>query len=275
MLNFNVNTRYEKTSRILFVGSTFIALTGYLIAAAQSETSGIMEENNVEEVLVLGERFEIDTTIAFDRLTESNSRGAKLYKQGKYHEALPYLLVGARTGFKMSQARVGAIYLGGMGGVPQDIRKGIGWLGVASEPVTAPEIRRMWKRLITSVRSSNRDEVASIVDEYIKLYGRRATGTDCEMTSNTKSLVALLECTLDYEFCRFASDEQKALVGCFSGVAFLCEFIGMNHMAIVESAIGRGPLWSIHRRSSLVKGLLCSRSLLYANIFPRSKEALH
>lgn len=201
------------------------------IAVGQSETRLAFEDGDVEEVLVFGERFEIDTTIAFDRLTESNSRGAKLYKQGKYKEALPYLLVGAKTGFKMSQARVGAIYLGGLGEVEKDVRKGIGWLGVASEPITAPEIRNTWKRVLGNVAEGSKSEVAKIVAEYVALYGRRVTGTECEMTSNTKSLVASLECTLDDEFHRFASDQQKALVGCFSGLPHLCEVVGFNHLA--------------------------------------------
>ena len=209
----------------------FLALVSFVIAGAQSETRPTSVDENVEEVLVLGERFEIDTTIAFDRLTESNSRGAKLYKQGKYKEALPYLLAGAKTGFKMSQARAGAIYLGGLGGVKKDLRKGIGWLGVASEPVTAPEIRNMWTSVLKNVSADSKGEVAKIVAEYVKLYGRKVTGTECEMTSNTKSLVARLECTLDDEFHRFASDEQKALVGCFSGVPHLCEVVGFNHLA--------------------------------------------
>lgn len=210
-------------------------------AYSDNETSSTPNTDDVEEVLVLGERFEIDTTIAFDRLTESNGKAAKLYKQGKYKEALPYLLVGAKSGFKMSQARVGAIYLGGLGGVQKDFRKGIGWLGVASEPITSPEIRQVWKRVLKSVPSSNKDKVAAIVADYVSLYGSDATGTECEMTANTKSFVARLECTLDDEFHRFASEDTKAIVGCFSGIRHLCEVAGLNHIAIAQSAIGGGP----------------------------------
>lgn len=231
----------QSTLRCVAWGFICVVLLCSQIAFAQSETRPSSEEDDVEEVLVLGERFEIDTTIAFDRLTESNSRGAKLYKQGKYKEALPYLLVGAKTGFKMSQARAGAIYLGGLGGVQKDVRKGIGWLGVASEPITAPEIRNKWKHVLKNVSEHRKGEVAKIVAEYVALYGSKVTGTECEMTSNTKSLVARLECTLDDEFYRFASEDQKALVGCFSGVTHLCEVVGLNHMAIAQSAIGRGP----------------------------------
>ena len=214
----------------------------YLSTAADDESSTVSSRDNVEEVVVTGETFEIDTTVAFERLTESNGKGAKLYKQGKYKEALPYLLVGAKTGFKMSQARVGAIYLGGLGGVQKDFRKGVGWLGVASEPITAPEIRNTWKRVLKNVPSSNKDEVTAIVAAYVSLYGSGATGTECEMTANTKSFISSLECTLDDEFYLFASDQHKALVGCFSGVRHLCRTAGFNHLAELDLVSGnQGP----------------------------------
>ena len=235
-----MNSRYKETSRVLIVGFMFLVLLYYPIAIAQNEERPASKKDNVEEVLVLGERFEIDTTVAFDRLTESNDRGARLYKQGKYKEALPYLLVGAQTGFKMSQARVGAIYLGGLGDVKKDMRKGIGWLGVASEPITAPEIRNTWKRVLKNVSEDSKGEVAEIVAEYVALYGRKVTGTACEMTANTKSFVARLECTIVDEFDRFASDQHKAMVGCFSGIRDLCVVAGLNRLGNPGGG-GQGP----------------------------------
>ena len=237
-----MHTTERAISNFLFAILICFALLNFQIVVAQSEMKPASENGDVEEVLVLGERFEINTTIAFDRLTESNSRGAKLYKQGKYKEALPYLLVGAKTGFKMSQARAGAIYLGGLGDVEKDMRKGIGWPGVASEPITAPAIRNTWKRVPKNVSEDSRGEVAKIVAEYVALYGREVTGTDCEMTSNPKSLVARLECTFDDEFDRFASDQHKAIVGCFSGVRDLCVGAGLNHLGSPGGTLGdQGP----------------------------------
>ena len=90
-----MNSRYKKRSRVLIVACILFAFLNYPIAVAKSEKKPVSMTDNVEEVLVFGVRFEIDTTIAFDRLMESNDRGARLYKQGKYKEALPYLLVGA------------------------------------------------------------------------------------------------------------------------------------------------------------------------------------
>ena len=207
---------------------------------AENDSNRVTDEKNIEEVFIVGERFEIDTAIAFDRLTDSNSRGAKLYKQGKYKEALPYLLVGAKTGFKMSQARLGAIYIGGLGGVQKNLEQGIGWLGVASEPITSPEIRMMWKRVLSNVSEESRGKVSAIVDKFIATYGRKATRTACEMTANTKSFVARLECTLDDEYYLFASDDHKTVVGCMSGVRSLCVAAGLNHLGGFDGTMGSG-----------------------------------
>ena len=180
----------------------------------------------VEEVVVHGQRFEIDSTVAFKRLTEANGRGARLYKQGKYAEALPYLLVGARVGFKMSQARVGTIYLHGLGSVKKDVAKGIGWMGAASEPTTAPTIRRTWNRILASVKDGQMPHVERIVAAYRAKYGSSATGTNCEMTSNTKSFIARLDCSLTDELFKFASNEQKAMIACVTGDPSNCMGVG-------------------------------------------------
>lgn len=180
----------------------------------------------VEEVVVQGQRFVIDSTVAFERLTEANGRGARLYKQGKYAEALPFLLVGARVGFKMSQARVGAIYLHGLGSVEKDVTKGIGWMGVASEPTTAPTIRRTWKQILSSVREDQIPLVEQIVAAYIAKYGSGATGTNCEMKSNTKSFISRLDCSLTDELFKYASHEQKAMIACVTGDPTNCMGVG-------------------------------------------------
>lgn len=171
-------------------------------------------EGHIEELIVTGERFEIDTSLAFERLTVANDKGARLYKNGKYREALPYLLVGARTGFKMSQARVGTIYLKGLGNVPKNVEKGLGWLGVASQPTTAPEIRRVWKQIMASVPEHQLPLVDEIVADYVDKYGIEATGTKCRMKSNTKSFIARLDCDLSDELLKFASVEQKQMITC-------------------------------------------------------------
>ena len=211
-----------------------ISLVGFVTYAAESESIQSATDENIEEIVVTGERFKVDTEIAFQNLTRSNGEGAKLYKQGRYREALPYLLVGAKTGFKMSQARVGAIYLKGLGDVPKDVRKGLGWLGVASEPMTSPGIRNAWKKVLRHVPKDRLPEVEAIVKTYRENYGTLATGTRCEMTSNARSRIARLECTLNDELFMFATANQTHMIGCFSNRGELglgmCRATGLEHL---------------------------------------------
>ena len=227
-------------ARIVF--ALVMLFVGFVSYAGESEQFQSATNEDVEEVVVKGERFKIDTEIAFQNLTRSNGEGAKLYKQGRYREALPYLLVGAKTGFKMSQARVGAIYLQGLGEVPKDVRQGLGWLGVASEPMTSPGIRNAWKQVIRSVPKDRMPEV----ETYRELYGTSATGTRCEMTSNTKSIISQLECTLDDELFKFATANQINMIGCFStrpdlGLG-MCRAAGLEHIeGDLDHIVGTSP----------------------------------
>ena len=53
----------------------------------------------------------------------------------------------AKRGFKTAQARLAYIYLHGLGGIPYDPVRGVGWLSVAASPETMPWIRRYSKRI--------------------------------------------------------------------------------------------------------------------------------
>lgn len=218
----------------LLVGSAMLCL----VVGTSSSAREANDERHMEEIIVKGERIVIDTRIAFERLTESNAKGARLYKHKKYKEALPYLLHGAQVGFKMSQARLGTIYLYGLGGVERDVEKGIGWLGVASEPRTSPEIRNMWRKVDAQIPENYRPHALSIIDTYREKYGVNATGTACEMVPNTKSFVSRLECSLNDELFRFASDEEKHAIACFTELLPTgCPIQGYGLDAFVDLAI--------------------------------------
>lgn len=177
---------------------------------------GDSQESNLkmEEIVVEGEKFSIETYDGFVNLTESNRKGARLYKEKRYREAIPYLLTGARAGFKMSQARLGAIYLYGLGNVERNLEQGFGWLGVASESPTSPTIMNRWRRIVKEVPEEHTPWLDEIVIEYRRKYGTNATGTECEMTPSTRSMISRLECTLSDEWNRYASDGIKIMVGC-------------------------------------------------------------
>ena len=79
---------------------------------------------------------------------DAAERGGRLYDDGRYAEALPYLAAAAERGFKVAQASLGDIVLNGRGGVPRDTQAGIGWLGVAAESQTLPRIERYFEQSV-------------------------------------------------------------------------------------------------------------------------------
>ena len=85
--------------------------------------------------------------------------------------------------------------------------------------------------------------VEAIVQRYVDRYGTRATGTNCEMKSNTKSFIARLNCSLTDELFKFASAEQKAMIACVTGDPANCIGLGgFEHYsgAYVESISAGG-----------------------------------
>lgn len=98
---------------------------------------------------------------------EAYSRGAELYKEKRFKEALPFLVAAAKRGFKWAQASTADIYLHGRGGVPVDLEAGIGWLGVAAAPRTAHSIVEFYEesRALLPVRYT-----PEAVDEIVETY---------------------------------------------------------------------------------------------------------
>lgn len=206
--------RHRPLVQSVFVGCAVLSL----LFSISSSANELNDPRHMEEIIVKGERIVIDTRVAFEKLTDANAKGARLYKHKEYKEALPFLLQGARVGFKMSQARLGTIYLFGLGDVERDVEQGIGWLGVASEPRTSPEIRNLWLKVEAQIPENFRPHTQSLVESYRDMYGVNATGTKCEMVPNTKSFVSRLECSLSDELFQFASVDEKLSIACFTQI---------------------------------------------------------
>ena len=107
---------------------------------------------------------------------DAANRGTDLYRQKRYKEALPHLLVAARRGFKWPQALAGDIYLHGRGEVPADLEAGIGWLGVAAQQRTSNSIARFYKELLERFTD---DAVEEIVSDYRSNYSNKAHRVAC------------------------------------------------------------------------------------------------
>lgn len=115
---------------------------------------------------------QIPTGAFISQVYEAASRGAELYRQKRYKEALPFLVIAAKRGFKWAQASAADIYLHGRGGVPVDLEAGIGWLGVAAQPRTTNSIIDFYResRALLPERYT-REAVEEIVSNYRSEYG--------------------------------------------------------------------------------------------------------
>ena len=110
-------------------------------------------------------------------------RGGRLYDDGRYAEALPYLTAAAERGFKIPQASLGDILLNGRG-VPRDTQAGIGWLGVAAEPETLSRIGTYFDRAMAQLPTDYRPTANAIVDRYTAAYGNHRHRVACRLYGN-------------------------------------------------------------------------------------------
>lgn len=167
----------------------------------QQETQAQLEDETIiEDMVILGERVDArdpDLSMpAMITLYDTNARGASLYKRERYVEAIPYLRASAEIGFKMAQVRLGSIYWYGLGGVKQDMEKGIGWMGVAASSGASGSITRYYKSALDAVPEESIPTIERIVQEYIIRYGQGATGMDCVHEKTTNSLIREYRCKL-------------------------------------------------------------------------------
>ena len=135
---------------------------------------------DVEEMVVVApiitaqppEFGQIPSGAFISQVYEAASRGAELYREKRYKEALPFLVIAAKRGFKWAQASAADIYLHGRGGAAVDLEAGIGWLGVAAQPRTTNSIMEFYteSRALLPERYTP-EAVEEIVSNYRSEYG--------------------------------------------------------------------------------------------------------
>ena len=146
---------------------------------------------------------------------DAANRGSALYNEGKYKEALPFLVAAARRGFKWAQASAADIYLNGRGGVAPDLEAGIGWLGVAAEPRTAGSISRYFKDSMARLPERyTPDVVQAIVADYSDRYGNAQHRVACRLESDEGRTWSLYFKTLQ---CRFIDEATQCRNLSFDG----------------------------------------------------------
>ena len=161
-----------------------------------------VKRDYIEEVYVEGQAIDparLDL-IDFERIYDIKDKAARDFKLGRYEAAFPHLLMLAKQGFKDAQARVGYIYLHGLGGQQKSNLKALGWLGVASTGTTRPQYRNIFNELMDKVPESQFQNVVATVDDYRGKYDSDKKGVTC--LNSSIQHIRKLTCRYDAEFDR-------------------------------------------------------------------------
>ena len=166
------------------------------------------------------------------RIYRDLAKGKRLYALDQIDEAFPYLLDTAQRGFKDSQARVGHIYLQGLGDIEEDATQGVGWLGVASTGQTSPGIRNYFNDIWKRIPETHVAYFEEVVEDYRSRYGEEATGVVCDLNRPLRSFVKELHCFFEAPL----PEEIRVLLKDFQGSEEAREFIE-ERMAAARQAI--------------------------------------
>ena len=205
-------------ARALVVGVT--AVTASALPAAATENSTPTETANpddVEEVVVSAERLPVPSLVEMRDTYQAQGQGVKHFRRRDYARAYPHLLAAAKRGFKTAQARLGYIYLHGLGGIPYDPVRGIGWLSVAASPETLPWIRRYSKKIWKIVPERYVAELEVVAGRYRSKYGRGATGVSCNRNKAAGTHLTSLTCLFDEEGVHETSMDRDAQIRVWCG----------------------------------------------------------
>ncbi len=182
---------------LLCFAATFAQETEFDAIETAQESS---EDASLEEMVVTGIQDDVLHAFQFDDFHEVNRTGEYYYMTRQYKKAFPYLLASAKRGFKMAQARVGYIYLNGLGEVEKSFPTGIGWLGVAAEPRSDPQIKNYFKRIMRKIPERLQPKVKEVVAAFVERYGPDATGVSCIHTRVAGTHISKLTCNFKKEF---------------------------------------------------------------------------
>ena len=179
-------------------------------------TSVEANPSDVEELVVEGQAVDMsqrESEYYVRSVHASNRMGDRLYRLRKYREAFPHLEAAAKGGFKLAQARLGFIFLHGLNVVEknyENLETGIGWLGVAADGVTHPEIRNYYKTVWKSMDEKWQPYMTQVVEAFIASYGSESNGVSCESARRAGSHIARMRCRFDVESDWTAQDIENA-----------------------------------------------------------------
>ena len=161
-----------------------------------SDNASPSEQEPDEEMIVTAPRPDKGQVPQFEYLLETykaRSKGSLLYRRGKYAESFPYLLVAAKRGFRLAQARVGFLFQQGIG-TPRDGEAAIAWLALAATPDTLPEIMNYFRAQWAKIPPEYIPHLEQLIEEYRDQYGNRENRVVCDMSRKAGTHFKKLTC---------------------------------------------------------------------------------
>ena len=199
-----LSTTLKYLSILLLVSTTHIAIAEE--SALFQDLPGDIEEpldaaldldrEPDEEMIVTAPKPDRGQVPQFEYLLETykaRSKGSLLYRRGKYAEAFPYLLVAAKRGFRLAQARVGFLFQQGIG-TPRDAEAAITWFALAATPDTLPEIMNYFRAQWSKIPPEYIPRLELLIDEYREQYGNRENRVVCDMSRKAGTHFKKLTC---------------------------------------------------------------------------------
>lgn len=199
--------------RARVAGGLLAVLVSSVVVAEPAPAPDRADPEDVEEVIVSADRLPVPSRIEMMDTYQAQGQGTKHFRRRDYARAYPHLLAAAKRGFKTAQARLAYIYLHGLGGIPYDPVRGVGWLSVAASPETMPWIRRYSKRIWKVVPDRYVADLELVADRYRAKYGRGATGVSCNRNRRAGTHQTELTCLFDGEGLHETSMDRDALRG--------------------------------------------------------------
>ena len=195
-------------------------------------------DTTVEEVRVTGEPV-TDLTLGERReIYKQLAQGRRLYSDSEYKRAFPLLLNTAKHGFKDAQARVGFIYLNGLGEVTRDSASAVGWLGVAASGKSSPGIENYFNDIWDQIPEQHVPVFREVVEKYESKYGEDATGVTCELRRPVGTHLKHLICFFDEDLTL----EERDLFEDMLGEIVTGDRSVEQRMASIREQLGLPPL---------------------------------
>lgn len=195
------------------------------------------KDTSIEEVRVTADRV-TDLTLEERRhIYKQLAQGRELYSDSQYKRAFPLLLNTARHGFKDAQARVGYIYLNGLGEVTRDSAVAVGWLGVAASGNSSPGIENYFNDIWSQIPEQYVPRFREVVEKYESKYGEDATGVTCELRRPVGTHLKRLLCFFDEDLTL----EERDLIEDMLGEIVTGDKAIQQRMAAVWEQLGLVP----------------------------------